>query len=69
MFSRKRFLEVPPDPRTNFERRTTFVDSIFTPPCRSELEKFYVERNKKGKKTKQWEEKELNQTLDLLETK
>ena len=34
---RKRFLEVPPDPRTNFERRSETADRICPPPCMSEV--------------------------------
>merc|ERR1711963_629404 len=35
--TKKRFLEVPPDPRTNFERRSELADTICPPPCHSEL--------------------------------
>ena len=37
----KRNFEVPPDPRTTFERRNEFADTICPPPCQSELEAFY----------------------------
>ena len=38
--AKKRFLEVPADPRTNFERRSELADTICPPPCHSELEAF-----------------------------
>ncbi len=40
--SRKRYLEVPPDPRTHFERRSEIADSIFPPPCLSTIEEFFM---------------------------
>ena len=39
--AQKRNFEVPPDPRTNFERRNEFADTICPPPCQSELEAFF----------------------------
>ena len=62
---RKRQLEVPPDPRAHFERRSEFIESIFNQPCLSELEKFFVANRKN--KTTIWTETELNQKLDELE--
>ena len=62
---RKRQLEVPPDPRAHFERRSEFIESIFNQPCLSELEKFFVANRKN--KTTIWTETDLNQKLDELE--
>ena len=59
---RKRKLEVPPDPRAHFERRSEFIESIFTQPCLSEMEKFFVANRKN--KTPIWTETLLNQKLD-----
>ena len=59
---RKRQLEVPPDPRAHFERRSEFIESIFNQPCLSEMEKFFVANRKN--KTPIWTETDLNQKLD-----
>ncbi|XP_040566269.1 histone-lysine N-methyltransferase SUV39H2 [Lepeophtheirus salmonis] len=39
--SKKRTLELPPDPITHFEKRSEFLDSVFSPPCFSELNKYF----------------------------
>ena len=36
---RKRFIEVPPDPRTKFEICSEMADKICPPPCMSEVKK------------------------------
>ena len=62
--TKKRFLEVPPDPRTNFERRSELADTICPPPCHSELEAFNVRL--KTHPVLEWKEKVLNQTFDVV---
>ena len=63
-FFRKRFLEVPPDPRTNFERRSEFADEICPPPCHTELEAFFDRL--KTHPVKEWKERIINQYFDQL---
>ena len=62
--TKKRFLEVPPDPRTNFERRSELADTICPPPCHSELEAFNARL--KTHPVLEWKEKILNQTFDTV---
>ena len=64
---RKRQLEVPPDPRAHFERRSEFIESIFNQPCLSELETFFVANRKN--KTPIWTETDLNRKLDEVTLK
>ena len=61
---RKRFLEVPPDPRTHFERRSQVADQIFPPPCLSTLEELFAEHRRRP--VKAWPEHILNGCLDRL---
>ena len=62
--AKKRFLEVPADPRTNFERRSELADTICPPPCHSELEAFNARL--KTHPVLEWKEKILNQTFDMV---
>ncbi len=62
--ARKRFFEVPPDPRTNFERRNELADKICPPPCQSELEAF--NERLKTHPVKQWKGEILNKCFDEL---
>ena len=57
-------MEVPPDPRTSFEKRSQFVETFFSPPCFTDLEKFF--KNNKQKKNQAWNEDELNSRLDQM---
>jgi len=61
----KRNFEVPPDPRTTFERRNEFADTICPPPCQSELEAFYQRLNTHP--VKEWKEQVLNQCFDKVQ--
>jgi len=63
--SRKRLFEVPPDPRTNFERRSELADTICPPPCQSELEAF--NERLKTHPVKPWKEEILNKFFDQVE--
>ena len=63
--ARKRFFEVPPDPRTNFERRSELADRICPPPCQSELESFF--ERLKTHPVKEWKQEVLNKCFDQLE--
>ena len=57
-------MEVPPDPRTNFERRSEFADEICPPPCHTELEAFFDRL--KTHPVKEWKERIINQYFDQL---
>lgn len=61
---RKRFLEVPPDPRTNFERASETADKVCPPPCMSEVETFFINMDKKKDKT--WPQLKLDQQLEHI---
>lgn len=63
--AKKRYFEVPPDPRTNFERRSELADRICPPPCQSELEAFYDRL--KTHPVKQWKQEVINKCFDQLE--
>lgn len=63
-FFRKRFFEVPPDPRTNFERRSEFADQVCPPPCQSELEAYF--ERLRTHPVKEWKEEVLNKCFDQL---
>ena len=65
-YFRKRGLEIPPDPRSHFERRSAFTNSFFTPPCFSDLEQFYIGQGQ-IKKAQIWSQDQLNKNLDQLE--
>eukprot|EP00095_Tigriopus_kingsejongensis_P010838 maker-scaffold332_size203095-snap-gene-1.20 protein:Tk10838 transcript:maker-scaffold332_size203095-snap-gene-1.20-mRNA-1 annotation:"h3k9 methyltransferase" len=60
----KRRLEVPPDPRTSFEKRSTIVDSILSPPPLSELNEFFMRHRTEVPAVNAWSERRLNQALD-----
>ena len=63
-FYRKRQLEIPPDPRDHFERRSELVSTIMEPPCYTELEALHLKY--KAKPVKAWPEDKLNKQLDRL---
>ena len=63
--AQKRKFEVPPDPRTNFERRNEFADTICPPPCQSELEAFFHRLTTHP--VKEWKETVINQCFDKLQ--
>jgi len=63
--AQKRNFEVPPDPRTNFERRNEFADTICPPPCQSELEAFFHRLNTHP--VKEWKEVVINQCFDKVQ--
>lgn len=62
---RKRFLEVPPDPRTRFERSSETADKICPPPCMSEVEAFFVKLGP-NQKDNAWPQSKLDHQLDLI---
>lgn len=61
---RKRFFEVPPDPRPNFERRSDYADRICPPPCMSEVEAFF--KALKDNPVIEWGQARLNSQLEKL---
>ena len=61
---RKRKFEVPPDPRTNFEKRNDFADEVCPPPCHTELEEFF--ERLRTHPIKEWKDSVLNQCFDQL---
>jgi len=58
--SQKRFLEVPPDPRTSYEKTSDFADRLCPPPCQWVAEQFMKDKHVK------WPEKKLAKRLEWM---
>lgn len=62
--SQKRFLEVPPDPRSSHEKCSDFADTVCPPPCMSVAEQFMKERE--ANPVKMWPYYKLKSTLESM---